>query len=285
MQKRGELLLLVTAIIWGTAFIFQSISAELIGPFLFNGSRFLLGGLVILPFLFKKDSNNDTKKMIESGIVLGIVMFIAPNLQQFAMNNTSAGKAGFMTSLYIILVPLFAYFFFKRRISRNVLFALLLAVGGLYLLCGASLDLRISDISLILCAFFFALQIILVDHYVKWVNPLKMSCLQYLIGGGLSMICAIVFESFNFGNYVSALPSILYTGIFSTAVAYTLQVVGQKSVDATVASIILSLESMIAALTGFIFLNQSLSIYEIMGSVLMFAAVILSQLPSRVKER
>lgn len=284
MFKKGEVLLLFTAIIWGTAFIFQSISAELIGPFLFNGSRFFLGGLVILPFLFKKDPNNDFKKEIQSGIILGIIMFIAPNLQQFAMANTSAGKAGFMTSLYIILVPILSFIFLKKRISKRIFISLVLAMIGLYLLCGASLDFRFSDISLILCAFFFALQIIVVEHYVKWVNPLKMSCLQYLIAGGLSLICAFIFEDFNLTNYASALPSILYTGIFSTAVAYTLQIIGQKTVDATVASIIMSLESTIAALSGYIFLHQSLSLYELEGCILMFCAVILSQLPSRIKE-
>ena len=285
MNKKGELLLLVTALIWGTAFMFQSISASLIGPFLFNGSRFILGGLVILPFLFKKDEQNDQRKMWQSGIVLGIIMFIAPNLQQFAMIDTSAGKAGFMTSLYIVLVPLLAFILQKKRIGKKLILALALALVGLYMLCGASLDLKVSDLSLILCAFFFALQILVVAHYVKWVNPLKMSCLQYLIAGILSLIAALILEDFNGLNYLKALPSILYTGIFSTAIAYTLQTVGQKSVDATVASIILSLESVIAALTSFFFLGQSLSYKEIIGSILMFMAVILSQLPTKVKEK
>lgn len=284
MFKKGEILLFFTALIWGTAFIFQSISAELIGPFLFNGSRFLLGGLVILPLALKKDPNNDRSKMIRCGLILGLVMFIAPNFQQFAMSNTSAGKAGFMTSLYIILVPILSFIFLKKRISKKVFISLIIALVGLYLLCGATLDLKVSDISLILCAFFFAVQIIVVEYYVKWVNPIKMSCIQYLIAGGLSLICALFFEQFDMNNYVLAIPSIIYTGVFSTAIAYTLQIIGQKNVDATIASIIMSLESTIAALTGFIFLHQSLSLYELLGCVLMFCAVILSQLPSKIKE-
>ena len=283
MFKKGEILLLITALIWGTAFIFQSISADLIGPFLFNGSRFFLGGLVILPFMFKKDKN-DKRKLIECGLLLGLIMFAGPNLQQFAMADTSAGKAGFMTSLYIVLVPILAFVFLKKRIGKKVFVSLILAVIGLYLLCDASLDFKMSDISLILCAFFFALQILVVAHYVEFVDPLKMSCLQYLIAGSLSLLTAFIFEDFNLVNYTQAIPSIVYTGVLSTAVAYTLQTIGQKTVDATIASIILSLESVIAALTGFIFLHQSLSFNEILGSVIMFVAVILSQLPTKIKK-
>ena len=282
MQRfKGELILLITALIWGFAFVFQSTAADYLGAFTFNGLRFLVGALSLLPIIFFASRRIDDKKCIKYGIILGLFIAIAANLQQMAMSFTTSGKAGFITSLYMIFVPILGFVLFRYRANKNVIVALMLGVGGLYLINGASLSFEIGDLSLILCAVFFALQIIFVDRFAKDVNSVQLSFIQYLVAGLLSMILGFVFDDIDFSNILSGAPSILYTGILSTGVAYTLQIIGQKYTDPSVASIILSLESVVSVIGGYLFLGELLTPIEFSGCLFMFAGVLLAQRRSR----
>ncbi len=283
-QLKGEIILFLTALIWGLAFIFQSTASSVLGPFTFNGSRFLLGAISLLPLLRFNRHGINLKKCAFLGGILGLCICIGANLQQYAIAFTSAGKAGFITSLYMIFVPIICMIFYKDKISKWVLLAILMAVGGLYLLCGGSLELTFADIYLIGAALFFALQIIFVDRYTRDVNSVSLSFFQYLSAALVSIIMALFFEDIRFETLFEASGAILYTGILSTGVAYTLQIIGQKYTEPSVASILLSLEAVIAAIAGYLFLNQSLSLSELFGCMLMLGAVLLSQLRPKEKE-
>ena len=265
------------------AFAFQSIGADLIGPFLLNGSRFILGAIVTLPFLFRK-SNDDKEILFKAALIDGILLFLATNLQQLSISYTSVGKAGFLTALYIIMVPIISFIFLKKRINLNDKIAVILALIGLILLCDLSInDLSIEryDIYLIIVAILFAIQILVVEYYANKIDTVKMSCLAFFITGILSMICSLLFESFDIQIYKDAIPSILYLGIMSTGIGYTLQTVGQKYVASNDASLIMSLESVVSVIGGYLILNEILTIKELIGCLIMFIAVILCQLPEK----
>ncbi len=274
---KGELILLITAIIWGLAFIFQSTAADVLGAFTFNGVRFLLGALSLLPLFVFNRKGIDYKKCIKLGVILGITIGIAANLQQLAMPYVSSAKAGFITSLYMIFVPIIGFIFFKEKFNSRVIFALLIALVGLFLLTGANFSFETPDLLVIFCAFFFGLQITLVGRFGSDVNSVALSFIQYLTAAIMSIVIALFFEDIKLAAIFEAGASILYTGILSTGVAYTLQIVGQRYTPAYLASIIMSLESVMAALGGFIFLREYLSIMELLGCALMFVAVLLAQ--------
>ena len=280
---KGEIILFITSLIWGLAFIFQSTASAYLGSFTFNGLRFILGALSLVPLLRFNRHGIDLKKCLKLGIILGIFIGIAANFQQYAISFTSAGKAGFMTSLYMVIVPLIGFIFFKDKISKYVIIAIIVAVFGMYFLCGENFSFAPSDIYLIVCALFFALQIVFIDRFARDVNSVLLSFFEYLTAGLMSLVIALFFEDININNIFNAASSILYTGVLSTGVAYTLQIIGQKYTEASIASIIMSLESVIAAIAGFIILKQSLSSGEIIGCILMFIAVLLAQL--RIKEK
>lgn len=282
-KSTGLIVLLLVALVFGLAFAFQSIGANLIGPFQLNGFRFLLGALVISPFALKKD-NTDNKLLFKAALLDGILLFLATNLQQYAITYTSVGKAGFLTALYIVLVPFIAALFLNKKLNINAIIAVILALIGLILLCNLSLnDLNIEkyDFYLIIVALLFSFQILLVEEYVNKINPIKMSCLAFLITGLLSLIFSFIFESFNFEIFKSALPSILYLGIMSTGLGYTLQTVGQKYIASNEASLIMSLESVFSIIGGYFILNQVLTTKELIGCLIMFLAVIICQLPNK----
>lgn len=297
---KSPLLLLLTAIIWGTAFVAQSVGMDHVGGFTFNFARCIVGGAVLIPCIFLldrlkgKDSSADedaseTKSegknvLLIGGICCGTALFIASNLQQFGIKYTTVGKAGFITAMYIIIVPLLGIFM-KKAVGLKIWISVLLGVTGLYLLCiTEGFSLGFGDILVLLCAFCFAVHILIIDYFSPKVDGVRMSCIQFFVCGILSGVGMLLFEEFHFASILQAWMPILYAGVMSCGVAYTLQIVGQKGMDPTIASLILSLESVVAVLAGWLLLGQKLSARELSGCVLMFAAIILAQLPDKKQE-
>lgn len=287
-QLHSSLLLLLTAMIWGTAFVAQSVAMDYIEPFTFNAIRFLLGGVVLLPLIAlqsrkeRSAETGDKKLLWKGGILCGIVLCIASAFQQLGIQGTTVGKTGFITALYIVLVPVFGVFLHKKAGIRLWL-SVLVAIFGLYLLCMNTEHFSINhyDVILLLCAASFAVQILCVDHFSPKVDPVKLSCIQFLVCSLLSFLMMVLTEHPSMAAVMTAWQPILYAGILSCGVAYTLQVVAQTSLNPVIASLIMSLESVISAIAGWLVLGQHLSGREIAGCVVMFAAIILAQLPSK----
>lgn len=292
---KNSLLLLLTATIWGVAFVAQSVSMDYIGGFTFNAIRNIIGAITLVPviLIFSKqnpaadqnpaDRQKARKTLITGGICCGILLCLASNFQQFGIKYTTVGKAGFITACYIIIVPIIGIFL-KKKCSPFIWIAVLLSLGGLYLLCispGEGFSIGKGDTLVLICAVVFSFHILTVDHFSPLVDGVKMSCIQFLVCGILSGIPALIFENPNITNILQAWIPILYAGILSCGVAYTLQIVGQKGMNPTVASLIMSLESCISVIAGWLILGQNLSSREIFGCVLMFGAIMLAQLPQK----
>ena len=267
---RNSLLRLLTATIWGIAFVAQSVSMDYIGGFTFNSIRSLIGSLTLLPviLLLSKPKSAEEKKrpqtssnqkiLITGGICCGIILCLASNFQQFGIKYTTVGKAGFITACYIII--------------------------GLYLLCltpGEGFAIGKGELLVLVCAFLFSIHILVIDHFSPLVDGVKMSCIQFFVCGILSGIPALLFEKPDLTDILAAKVPVLYAGIMSCGVAYTLQIIGQKNMNPTVASLILSLESCISVIAGWLMLGQNLNSREIGGCILMFGAIILAQLPQK----
>lgn len=304
MPLKNSLCLLLAATIWGIAFVAQSVGMEYVGPFTFNGVRSLIGAAVLVPVIFLLNRSKDasatavsqaaelpatgatssaykTRDLWIGGIACGIALFAASNFQQFGIKYTTVGKAGFITACYIVIVPIIGLFL-KKKCSPFIWTAVVMALIGLYLLCitdGFSIGL--GDVLVLVCAFLFSLHILVIDYFSPKADGVKLSCIQFLVCGILSMIPALVLEHPQISSILTAWLPILYAGIMSCGVAYTLQIVGQKNVNPTVASLILSLESCISVLAGWVILGQKLSAKELLGCVIMFAAIILAQLPEK----
>lgn len=281
---KSTILLFLTAIIWGFAFVAQRVGAEYVGAFTFNGIRFILGTLSLVPviLIFEKEKfdKEKFKKTLVSGFFAGVVLFIASTLQQFGVEITgSAGKAGFLTGLYIVLVPLIRFIMGKKT-SVLTFFGAIFAVVGLFFLCmtGDEISFGIGDIVLIIGAFFWAGHILVVDKFVNNVSPLKFSMIQFFVCGFLSIIFALFTEDIELSAIQSAGIPILYGGFMSVGVAYTCQILGQKDADPTFASIVFSTESVFSAIGGAIILHEIMSGRGYLGCVLIFIGIILSQL-------
>lgn len=273
--------MLLTATIWGVAFVAQSVGMDYIEPFTFNCIRSILGGITLLPVIFlgKGKSEPPSRTLLTGGICCGILLFAASNFQQFGIQYTTVGKAGFITACYIILVPIMGIFL-KKKCTPLIWLSVLFALAGLYLLCiTEEFSLGKGDVLVLICSFLFALHILVIDYFSPKTDGVKMSCIQFFVCGILSGICMLFTETPSFSNIRSAAVPLLYAGIFSCGVAYTLQIVGQKNMNPTVASLILSLESSISVLAGWILLGQGLGLREAVGCILMFAAILLAQLP------
>ncbi len=305
LQKRNSFLLVLAAFIWGIAFVAQSEGGKY-GPYTFNGIRFLLGAAVLCPVILlfskkngasrQKTSPEQKKALLAGGISCGIILGFASTLQQLALfYGSTAGKAGFLTTCYILIVPLLGLFFGKKC-GWNIWIGIALTLVGLYLLCiKGSFSLQLPDLLLLLCAFGFSLHILCVDHFSPLVDGIKLSCVQFLVAGIISLIPAFFVDlQHSFANIPSmlaaftapaALISLLYTGILSSGAGYTLQVVGQKGLNPTVASLLMSLESVFSVLGGWVILHERLSGRELFGCVLIFIAVILAQIPLEVFQR
>jgi len=293
-----SLLLFIAAIVWGISFVTQSIGGQLLGAYSFNSARMLLGSLIILIVirtfgdrtgLSTIPERGQVRKQIIVGVICGIFLTIGTNLQQVALNmGTTTGKAGFITAFYIILVPVFSLFF-RQKAGWNIWIAVLLALAGLFFLCvNGEIAFGTPDLLLLGCAAGFACQIITVDRYGKELDGLRLAGMEFLVCGILSLIMAVIWEIIpyegGFGAWLSLFASgrmwisLLYMGIFSCGVGYSFQILGQQNLDPSVASIIMSLEAVFSALAGWAFLGQMLSVRELLGCALMFAAVVLAQI-------
>lgn len=289
-QIKSSLILLLTATIWGVAFVAQSVGMEYIGPFTFNAIRCVLGGLVLIPVILvlkkKKETGaenqekEDKKTLWTGGIACGVILCIASNLQQFGIMEASVGKSGFFTALYIVMIPVIGIFIGKRP-GIKLWFCVALAVVGMYLLCmkDGSFTIERADIMLLLCALAFSFHILVVDYFSPKVGGVKMSCIQFFVCGVLSAVGMLFTETPDISNIQAAWLPLLYAGLLSCGVGYTLQIVGQKGINPVIASLIMSLESVISALAGWVILGQVLSPKEILGCVLMFMAIIITQIP------
>ena len=304
---RNSLLLLLTAVIWGIAFVAQSAGMEYVGGFTFNCVRSLIGGMVLIPCIFlmramrarevKQEIQSDAlakkpvtqnpgtqnpKTLLVGGICCGVLLCIASNLQQQGIKYTTVGKAGFITALYIVLVPILGLFV-HRKAGQLVWVGVLFAVSGLYFLCiSEQFTVGGGDMLVLLCAIVFSAHILVIDHFAPMVDCVAMSCIQFFICGILSGIPMLLFEQVSWESLKGAAVPILYAGVMSCGVAYTLQIIGQKNMNPTVASMILSLESVVSVLAGLVILGQRLSGREMLGCVLMFVAVVLAQLPEEL---
>lgn len=303
-QVRNSFLLLLTAIIWGSAFVAQSVGMEHVEPFTFTFTRSIIGGVVLIPVIIllrktdsaamRRDSQGKdvagikgiTKYEWLGGICCGVALCAASNFQQIGMLHTTVGKAGFITALYVVIVPILGLFL-RKRVPALIWFCVVLSVAGLYLLCmpKGAFSLAQGDVLVLICALLFSFHILIIDYFSPKGDGVVISCIQFFVCGILSGIIMLFVENPTFANIMDAKWSILYAGALSSGVAYTLQVVAQKGVNPTVASLILCLESVVAVLAGWIILGDKLTSRELAGCILMFVAIVLAQLPTPKKER
>lgn len=285
---KSPVLLLLTATIWGVAFVAQSVGMDYVEPFTFNGVRNLLGALVLLPVIYgmsgKKNAaeeKKESKTLWLGGVLCGLCLCVASSLQQIGIQYTTAGKAGFLTAMYIIIVPVLGLFL-RKKCSPFVGISIVLATVGLYLLSiKEGFSIGKGDIYVIFCAVVFSLHILVIDYFAPKCSGVKLACIQFLVCGVLCSVIALVVEAPTLSGILAAWLPITYAGVMSCGVAYTLQIIGQKGMNPTVASLILSLESVISVLAGWLLLHQTLSAREMIGCVIMFGAIILAQLPGK----
>ena len=299
---RGALFLMLAALIWGTAFVAQSLGMDHTGPCTFTGARSFIGALVLLPVVLLSRRLPGRKgqpvpqgsfwkrngKLLGSGALCGVLLGSGSLLQQAGIQFTTAGKAGFLTALYIVIVPVLGIFL-GRRPGAKVWIGVMIALVGAYLLSvttgeAGGLAIGPGDLLVLLSAVFFSLHILTVDRVAGQLDGVALSCVQFFVAGVLSTVLALFLEKPDFSGLLQAWGPLLYTGVLSSGVAYTLQILGQQRVQPTVASLILSLESVFAAVAGWIVLQEPLSPREIAGCVLVFAAVVLAQLPDRKQD-
>ncbi len=287
---RGNALLLLAAFIWGVAFVAQKSGGDQLGAITFNGARSIVGcaGLfAALPLLDRLGvthpcSGADQRKNLWlGGILCGLALFAATNLQQLGLLYTTVGKGGFITALYIVLVPLLGLLL-RRRVPILTWIGVVLAAVGLYLLCGrGETGINVGDLLVLGCALMFAVQILLVSHFSPKVDGVRLSCIQFLVVGILNMPLMFVFEEPSLSAMAENWLPLLYAGLLSSGVAYTLQIVAQKDTNPTTASLLMSLESVFAVLAGWVLIGDKLSLPELVGCGLMFVAIVLAQLPDR----
>ena len=288
---RGSLLLLLGSVIWGAAFAAQRMGMDHVQPFTFSGVRMLLAGIVMIPAAVLLDRKNpgapaaNPKEQRRAGLLCGLLLFAATSLQQIGLVYTSAGKAGFITALYVVLVPVTAWVFLRKQPGKVIWAGVGLAVIALYLLCIPETGFRMErgDSMLLGCAVCFTGQILCVDHYAPRVESFTLARDEFLVTGSLSMIIALLTEEIRMQGILEAAVPILYAGVLSGAIGYTIQIVGQRDVNPTIASLIMCLESVFAVLTGVILLGERMTGREAAGCVLMFTAVLLAQLSTAIR--
>ncbi|WBW49855.1 DMT family transporter [Peptoniphilus equinus] len=278
--------ILLAAVIWGFAFVAQAEGIEHIGSFTFTAIRgFIGGGLILL--LYKTPLKHvlttgkvyaDHAMQRRAGLWCGLLLFVSINLQQLGIAETTTAKAGFITTLYIVIIPIIL-FFRGERISPRIFFCIGLALVGFYFLCITDgFTLSRGDILIFLSAILFSVHILVLSHFTPLVDPVKLNGDQFIVGAALSAVVAFFFEPFDISGLSGALPSLLYVGVLSSAVAYTLQIVGIRDLNPTVAALLSSLESIFAAIGGFLILHQVLSVREIIGCAIVFTATLFTQL-------
>jgi drug/metabolite transporter (DMT)-like permease len=284
---RGNLLLILTALIWGVAFVAQSAGMDYVGPYTFLCTRSILGGVVLLPIIHFTGRNKpkeaatpqSRRAMVVGGICCGTALCVASAFQQIGILYTTVGKAGFITAMYIVLVPLCGLFLHKK-VGKKVWIGVVLAVVGLYLLCMSErLSVNKGDLLMLICALCFAIHILVVDHFGRQTDGVKLSCIQFFVCALLSGILMLLLETPSWETIRAAWLPICYAGLLSSGAGYTLQILGQKDTDPTVASLLMSLESVFAAIAGWLLLHERFSLRELAGVVLMAGAIVLAQLP------
>lgn len=286
---KGSLMLLLTSLIWGTAFVAQSEGMNYVEPFTYNAVRTLLGGVVLIPVIMlfrfldkrsgKEKAEYSLKNTVIGGICCGSALFVASSFQQAGIAQTTAGKAGFVTALYIVIVPLIGIFLHRKMPLKMWLFIAIALVGFRLLCIKQDIGISSGDLLVFFGAIAFAVHITVIDHFnEKNTDGVLMSCIQFFTAGFLMLICMFIFEKPAIANIAAAGGTILYAGIMSCGVAYTLQILGQKHTNPTLATMLMSLESVFAALSGWLILGEKLSLKEFFGCVLIFSAVILAQL-------
>ena len=281
-KPQGIILLLITAVIWGSSFVAQSIGMQSIDAFTFTGIRTALGMLFLLPFTLIINKGFDFRKeTLRKGLILGIVFSIAQNFQQFAFYYSTSGKIAFITAFYMFFVPLFSVIFLKKKIAVLTWLSILFGLIGLFLLCIDPQDLtsiNLGDILALICAVFYAVQIMLIDNFLEdGTSGVQLSFMQFFVAAIISIIAMFIFEKPVIADIKTAAPSLLYSGIMSCGIAYTLQIVGQKHASPVVASLLMCLESVFAVITAAIILHEAMIPREMAGCLIMFAAIILSQ--------
>ena len=294
----GPAILLLTAVIWGSAFVAQRSGMDSIEPLTFTAARMILAAVVLaIPAigmdLRKRQTPEPTeakKKRIQytliGGVGCGTFLATATIFQQFGIVETSAGKAGFITALYMLIVPVLSFLLFRKKGTWLVWTAVLVGVLGMYLLCmNEQFQMTRGDLLLCVCALLFSGHILFCDHFIGQVNPIQMSAVQFATASVISTVAAFIAEQPSWAKIVSAAIPILYCGLISGGVGYTLQMVGQKHTDATVASLLMSLESVFAVLAGALILHERMTLREIFGSIILFAAIILVQIPLPQKKK
>lgn len=291
---RGSLLLLIASFIWGTAFVAQSMGSQL-GAFSFVAARNMVGFLFLLIVILVVDkarNKADIKKpvlenkiYIKGGIIGGLALFVAMILQQVGLEHTSAGKAGFLTALYIVIVPIFGIAL-KKRVGLKIWISVVIATIGTYFLSVTEdFTIGIGDLAIILCAVVFSIHILIIDHYSPKTDAIKLSAVQFLVCSLICIVLAVILEKPTLDQILAVIGPILYAGIMSSGIAFTLQIIAQSETPPAVASLIMSLESVFAVLAGWVILNELLSSKEILGCVLVFTAVVLAQIPIKQKSK
>jgi drug/metabolite transporter (DMT)-like permease len=286
----ANMLLLLTAAIWGFAFVAQRVGSQYVGAFTFNGIRFALGSISLIPLIIyfdkrkKSDSSSESnvevnaKKSILPGVLVGVALYVAATLQQIGLIYTTAGKASFITGLYMVLVPIIGIFL-KHKIEKNSWVGVVIAVVGLYLLSvNENFSIGFGDLLEVIGALFWAIHILTIDYFSNKMEALKLSCIQFATCSFLSLITALIFEQITISGISQALVPILYGGLLSVGVAYTLQVVAQKNAKPSHAAIILSMESVFGAIGGALLLGESMSSRGYIGCILMLGGILVSQI-------
>ena len=281
-KPSGIICLLITAVIWGSSFVAQSIGMQSIDAFTFTGIRTTLGVIFLLPFTLIINKGFDfSRKTLRAGLILGIVFSFAQNFQQFAFYYSTSGKIAFITAFYMFFVPLFSVIFLRKKIAVLTWASILLGLVGLFLLCIDPSDMtsiNMGDILALICAVFYAVQIMLIDKFLEdGINGIQLSFMQFAVAAVLSVIAMFIFEKPILADIKTAAPSLLYSGIMSCGIAYTLQIVGQKHASPVVASLLMCLESVFAVIAAAIILKEGLLPRELAGCIVMFSAIILSQ--------
>lgn len=293
-RLQGTLILALAALVWGISFVSQSESMNFIEPNTFNGIRTLLGCISLLPVIYVLDlqkkkkgtykpmSKNNKRDLIFGGIACGIFLCMASTVQTYGLKYTTAGKSGFITALYMVFVPIVSVFLGKK-IRPNVLVSILIALVGMYFLCikKGSFEINQGDILTLICSVVFTFHILVIDHFSARVDGVKLSCMQFLVGGTLNTILMFLIEDPQLDLILKCTIPILYSGLMSCGVAYTFQIIGQKYAEPTVASLVMSLESVFAALAGWLILSEAMNMREILGCAMMFGAIVLVQLPEK----
>jgi len=287
-QLRAGLILTLTALIWGAAFVAQSVGMDYVGPFTYLFSRSVIGGIILLPiikFMKKNETvsyeHTDNKTLLIGGICCGTALFVGSILQQIGIKYTTVGKSGFITSLYMIIVPIISIFLGKKA-PKKVWVSVVIAVIGMYFLCmSGEMGISTGDLLILLCAFGFSIHILIIDHFSPKVNGVKLSCIQFWICSAISFFPMMILEKPEISKILAAWAPILYAGALSSGAGYTMQIIAQKDIDPTIASLICSLESVFSVLFGWIILKQALTAKELFGCALVFIGVILTQIPER----